>query len=55
MCVRRLLIAHVEVWSGKAHYYLYGIRIDLRASYANGKALRSQSPPPPHITPVPTL
>ena len=44
-------IAHLEVWSGKAHYYLHGIRIDLRVStflYAKGKALRSQSPPPPH-------
>ena len=63
-CVRiisgstHITIAHLEVWSGKAHYYLHGIRIDHRVSTflnAKEKALCFQSPPPPpHITTVPT-
>ena len=42
----------------KGHYYLDGIGIDLKVPTflsAKGKALRSQSPPPPpHVTTVPT-
>ena len=47
------LIVHLEVWSGKAHYYLHGIRIALRVStfgYGMGKAARCQS-----SHPLPTL
>ena len=51
------MIAHLEVWSGKAHYYLHGIGIDRRVSYAKGKSIRlSISPTPsPRFPTVPTL
>ena len=36
-----------EVWSGKAHYYLHGIGIDLGVSYAKGKSIALSIPPTP--------
>ena len=33
-----LLIVHLEDWSGKAHYNLHEIRIDLTFLYAKGES-----------------